>query len=69
MWKSLEPEKKEMYERKASEERSRVLIEKEQYEARYGKPESKKKRKRKLKKDYEVIKRYLNSRDNVSTTR
>jgi hypothetical protein len=29
----------------------------------YGKPESKRKRKRKLKRDYEQIKRYLNERD------
>jgi hypothetical protein len=29
----------------------------------YGKPETKRKRKRKLKKDYEVIKRYLNNKE------
>lgn len=29
----------------------------------YGKPESKRKRKKKLKRDYEQIKRYLNGRD------
>jgi hypothetical protein len=61
MWKMLAPDKKEEYERRAAREKERVTREREHYEAMYGKPESKRKRKRKLKKDYEQVKRYLNS--------
>ena len=63
MWKVLDPAKKEEYERRAAKEKERVTREREHYEAMYGKPESKRKRKRKLKRDYEQIKRYLNSRE------
>lgn len=63
MWKVENPQLKEEYERKAAREKERVQREREQYEAMYGKPESKKKRKRNFRKNYELLKKYVNSRD------
>lgn len=63
MWKVLDPAIKEEYDRKAAREKERVQKEREHYESMYGKPESRRKRKRNLKRDFERIKRYLNERD------
>ena len=65
MWKALDQQTREKYEEKAAEEKERVMREREQYEALYGKPLSRRKRKRQLKKDMEVIKKYLNDRDKI----
>lgn len=63
MWRVLDPVKREEYEQKAAREKERVLRQREQYESLYGKPETKRKRKKQLKKDFEQVKRYLNGRD------
>lgn len=62
MWKGLDPVLKDQYSRQAAVEKARVAKEREDYETVYGKPDSKRMRKRKLKRDYEQVKRYLNSR-------
>lgn len=52
MWKALDKETKEKYQEKAGHEKLRVQKEREHYEALYGKPETKRKRKRQVKKDF-----------------
>ena len=63
MWNELDPSFKRQYEVRAAEDRERVQREREEYENMYGKPESKRKRKRSLKRDYDYIKKYLNERE------
>ena len=58
----MDPSEKEQYEAEAAKDKERYDVERAHYEEMYGKPETRRKRKRRIKKDYDIVKRYLNSR-------